>query len=570
LNELVLSILQILGSVGLFLFGMKTTSESLQRLAGERLAGLLQHYAPENLIKGILRGAFINSLIQSSSATSLMTISYVNAGLLSFRKAVNIMMGINIGTAVTTWILALIGSRYMLSSVSLVIIGLFFLLLFSRKNLLKNFAEFAIGFGILLLSTAFLKQSVVQFNAHYPFTAYLSPLINMHYLSILFFLFAGTFATILLQSPSSLLAITLIFFVEGWLSLEAAAALALGENAGTAFHCYRAAKHGNIHAKRAAGFHVFFNVGGVIWIFLFLPFFLALVRNFINVFSLAVPMSENMKMMLLLPVFHGMFHIFNIILWSGFIRVIERYLLDKYPASGKSDDEFHLRYLNNPLMATPELALLEAKKELENFARIIEQMSEALSALLFEKRGNEDAIIQKLMRREEQTDKLELEVVNYLTKLSESELSRTGSQKVRNMLHIANNLERIADIYYQMTKNHSRMEKMGIQFPAEAMHDLKDILGLLYIAIRQMRANMETESAMLKIDVSYEIEDRINAKHKQLTSVNFDRLEKGIYDPRAGVIFMDFINRAERIGDHIVNVNEALIATGEFIVKKIK
>jgi phosphate:Na+ symporter len=221
-------------------------------------------------------------------------------------------------------------------------------------------------------------------------------------------------------------------------------------------------------------------------------------------------------------------------------------------------------------MATPELALLEAKKELENFARIIEQMSEVLSALLFEKRGNEDAIIQKLMRREEQTDKLELEVVNYLTKLSESELSRTGSQKVRNMLHIANNLERIADIYYQMTKNHSRMEKMGIQFPAEAMHDLRDILDLLYIAIRQMRANMETESAMLKIDASYEIEDRINAKHKQLTSVNFDRLEKGIYDPLTGVIFMDFINRAERIGDHIINVNEALIATGEFIVKKIK
>jgi phosphate:Na+ symporter len=555
--------------LGLFVYGMKVTSESLQRIAGERLAKMLQHNTPENFFSGALKGSFINGLIQSSTTTSLMTISFVNAGLLSFRQSMNVIMGINIGTAVTAWLIAILGFRFNLSYFSVALIGISFPLLFSKNYSLKSFAEFVIGLGILLLGAEFLKQVVPVLNANYDVVKHLSPITHSSYLSIIIFLAVGSIATLVLQSSSAVLAIALIFLSQNWLSLEAAAALALGENAGTAYNSYRLAQSGNIHAKRAAGFHVFFNAGGVVWMFLFMPVFLIAVGKMVNTFGLIIPLSESNKIVLSLPVFHTFFNLFNIVLLIGFIPVVERYLHDKYPASGKADDEFHLRYINTSLLATPELALMEAKKELQNFSKIIEQMSEALSTLLFENKGKDEQIIQKLMMREEETDKIELEVINYLTKLSESELSREGSQKVRNMLNIANNLERVADIYYQMTKNYRLMEKMNIQFSEETLHDLKDMLTLLYMAIRQMRQNLEIDGTQLKLEQSYEIEAHINTKHKELTRSNFDRLEKVIYDPRAGIIFMDFVNRSERIGDHIINVNEALASTSGFIVKKV-
>jgi len=569
MSDLILSILQVLGSLGLFVYGMKITSEALQRIAGERLAKLLQHNKPDSFFSGIIKGSFINGLVQSSTATSLMTISYVNAGLLSFNQSMNVIMGINLGSSVTAWLIAVIGFKFTLSNFSVALIGFFFPFIFSKKDILKNLAEFAIGLGILLLGAEFLKEIIPFLNANYNLSEWLMPFTHSGYLSIILFLIIGTIATYVLQSSSAVLAISLIFLIQDWLSLEAAAALALGENLGTAFNTYRIAKGGNIHAKRAAGFHLYFNVGGALWMFLFLPVFLAGIGKMINAFSIVMPISESNKIILALPLFHTLFNLTNIVLLTGFIPVVERYLLDKFPASGKTDEEFHLRYINNSLLATPELALMEAKKELQTFAKIIEQMSEALSTLLFEQNLNNELIIRKLMKREEQTDSLELEVANYLTKLSESELSREGSQKVRSMLNIANNLERVADIYYQMTKNFQRMEKMNVRFPDETMRDIKEMLNLLMTAIRQMRENMEQESDKLKLDRAYEIEEKIDIKHKELTNENFVRLEKGIYDPRAGVIFMDFVNRAERIGDHIVNVNESLVSTGDFLVKKL-
>jgi phosphate:Na+ symporter len=569
MSDLILSVLQVLGSLGLFVYGMKITSEALQRVAGERLAKLLQHNAPDSFFKGIIKGSFINGLVQSSTATSLMTISFVNAGLLSFEQSINVIMGINLGSSVTAWLIAVIGFQFTLSNFSVALIGFFFPFIFSKKDTLKNLAEFAIGLGILLLGAEFLKEIIPFLNTNYNLAEWLMPFTHSGYLSIILFLIIGSIATYILQSSSAVLAISLIFLIQDWLSLEAAAALALGENLGTAFNTHRIAQGGNIHAKRAAGFHLYFNIGGVIWMFLFMPVFLTVIGKMINIFSLVMPISESNKVILSLPLFHTLFNISNIVLLTGFIPVVERYLLDKFPASGKTDEEFHLRYINNSLLATPELALMEAKKELQTFAKIIEQMSEALSTLLFEQNMNNELIIRKLMKREEQTDSLELEVANYLTKLSESELSREGSQKVRSMLNIANNLERVADIYYQMTKNFQRMEKMNISFPDETMRDIREMLNLLNTAIKHMRENMELESDKINLERIYEIESRIDARHKELTSDNFERLEKGIYDPRAGVIFMDFVNRAERIGDHIVNVNEALDSTGGFLVKKI-
>jgi phosphate:Na+ symporter len=541
----------------LFVYGMKITSEALQRVAGERLAKLLQHSASDNFLKGIFKGIFINGLVQSSTATSLMTISFVNAGLLSFEYSMKVLMGINIGSAVTAWIIALLGFEFTLSYFSVGLIGFFFPFLFSKNSSLKNISEFAIGLGILLLGAEFLKEILPYLNTNYHLAEWLTPITHSGYVSIIIFILVGSITTYVLGSSSAVLAITLVFLGQGWLSIEAAAAIALGENIGNALKTNQSAKSGNIYAKRSAGFHMFFNIGGAVWMFLFLPAFLNIVDKLTGFVALFFHLNDNNKIILALPVFHLLFNIVNIILNTGLIPVVERYLLDKYPATAQTDEAFHLRYINHSLLATPELALMEVKKELENFAKIIEQMCEALSKLLFEKNLNDELIISKLMKREKQTDSLELEVANYLTKLSESELSHEGSNKVRNMLNIANNLERVADIFYQMTKSYQILKTMNIEFPAESQHDLKEMLHLVTLSIKNMRASLEAANK-LNHDRAFEIEEKIDVKHKELTEGNFERLKKGLYDPRAGIIFMDLVNRSERIGDHVINVNEAL------------
>lgn len=567
---LITDILYMIGSAGLLVFGMKITSESLQRMAGEHLVRLLQpSESKKNFLSGIWRGFTINALMQSSLVTSSTTISYASAGLLSFHDAMYILMGINLGSSLTAWFIALVNPFFSLTYLSVITVGAFVLFIFFRNYTLKNFAEFGVGIGIFLMGAGLLDEAVkaIQPSSHQD-NAWQHLITHGGYLSVFIFLLIGGACSFFLQSSSSVVVLAMIFYIKKTISLDAAAAWVLGENMGTSLHSMLTARGGNIHAKRAAGFYIFFNIAGLVWIILFLPLFLEFTTAAIEVLELNTSLPTSMTKGLSIPLFHLLFNMVNILLLAGFIPVVERYLLDRYPTSSMADNEFRLRHPSHTLLATPELALVQAKKELQNFARIIEQMSEALSALLFEKGGNEALIIQKLTKREEQTDKLELEVISYLTKLSESELSQSSSMKVSNMLNMANNLERIADIYYQMTKNHKKLEKMNIRLSPEALHDLQELLHLLHMAIRQMRLNMEADASSVQLETAYEIERRINTKHKQLTALNFDRLEKGVYDPRAGLIFMDFINRAERIGDHIINVNEALASKEGFIVKK--
>lgn len=569
MQELVLNILKVLGSLGLFIYGMKVTSETLQRLAGDWISKHLQKSNKGNLFRSIINGTYLNGLIQSSTTSSAMTISLVNSGLLKLRQAMGVIMGINIGTSVTTWLIAMVGFKFILSNFSVLFIGLCFPFLFSKKEHLKNLAEFAIGIGILLLGAEFLKEMLPIINSQYDVLNKMPLILKDGYFSIILFLFLGFIVTYTLQSASGVMAIAVIFLSQGWLSLLATCALCLGENLAISLYTFNISKSGNIHAKRAALFHNIFNVSGTIIFTIFLPLVLLFVSNIVLSLAKLFPINDANKIIMSLPLFHVIFCISHTIIFSFFLTVIEAYLLRKYPTTGKGDEDFHLRFINTSLLATPELALLEAKKELQTFAKIIEQMGFAFSKLLFDKNGNTDLIVQKLMQREEQTDDIELEIANYLTKLSESELSAESSQKIRSMLSIANNLERVADIYYQMTKNYQRMAKMNLRFPEDSLHEIKEMLDLLLTATRQMRENLELETERVKLQESYDVELKINQKRKDYTNNNFDRLERNIYDPRAGVIYMDYISRIERIGDHLINVSEALVSTQGFIVKKV-
>ncbi len=557
-------ILLLAGSLGIFIYGMKIMSEGLQKAAGESLRKVLKGMTA-NRFSGIFTGFFTTAVIQSSSATTVMVVSFVNAGLLTLRESMGVIMGANIGTTITAWLIAIFGFKVMIYEVAIIAVGVAFPFLFSKKSSYRHIAEFFMGFGILFIGLNLLKDSVPDINSNAQILEFITRLTQMGFGSILLFILIGTVLTIVVQSSTASMAITLVLLYKGWIDFPIAAAMVMGENIGTTVTANIAALAGNIHAKRAARFHSIFNILGIFWMVLTLNYFLAgidfMITQFlpghISVFQNSEIGRENATVGLAL--FHTGFNVLNTLLLFAFIPFFEKLVIKMQSPKSEDDEIVKLQFLSTGMMQIPELALAEAKKELQFFGKVIEKMSFSFNALVFENPQNAEAIIQKIKKREQLTDDLEIALVNYLTKVSESDLSQESSQSIPSMLSMANDLERIADIYYQMTKNYERMTASKIKYPVDVMHDLKELLELVYEAIKLMRSNMEKEKKEISMKQVFEVEERINTTRRQLRKSHFKRLEKNIYDAQAGVIFLDYVTRAERIGDHLVNVNEALV-----------
>lgn len=540
----------LLGALGLFIYGMKIMSEGLQKLAGNRLRGVLKGMT-SNRATGVLTGTFVTSVIQSSSATTVMVVSFVNAGLLTLSESMGVIMGANIGTTITAWLVAYLGFKVKIVPIATIMVGLSFPLLFVKKEQLKHLAEFIIGFGILFIGLDFLKDSVPDIKSNPQILEFLNQYTDSGYLSILLFIFIGTLLTVVVQSSSASTAITLIMLNQGWIEYDLAAAMVLGENIGTTITANIAASIGNVYAKRAARFHTLFNLIGVGWMLAVFPFFVP----FIETQALALGLDDKLG----LALFHSSFNLLNVFLLLWFIPYLEKLVIRIQPSKGLGDEEFRLRYISAGLMSTPELSLAEAKKELQIFAKLIDKMSFSFTALLFQKHRDTEAIIEKIKKREEITDDLELELTNYLTKISESDLSRQGSERVRDMLSMANDLERMADIFYMMTKNYQRMDKQNIRFREDVVMELKGLMDKIHDAIKLMRKNMELDDpSQIDMEEVYDLEKEVKSMRKKLVKAHYNRLEKNLYTPMAGVVYLDYVVRGERIVAHIVNVNESL------------
>lgn len=541
---------QLLGALGLFIYGMKIMSEGLQKLAGARLRSVLKGMT-SNRVTGVLTGTFVTTVIQSSSATTVMVVSFVNAGLLTLSESMGVIMGANVGTTITAWLVAFLGFKVKIVPIATMFVGLSFPLLFVKKEFFKHLAEFVIGFGILFIGLDFLKDSVPDLKQNPDMLAFLNQYTNGGFLSIILFVAFGTLLTVVVQSSSASTAITLIMLNNGWIPFELAAAMVLGENIGTTITANIAAAIGNVYAKRAARFHTLFNLIGVVWM--------------LGLFSMYVPFVEGeakaagLDDKLALAVFHSTFNILNVVLLIWFIPYLEKLVVRIQPSKGLGDEEFRLRFISAGLMSTPELSLAEAKKELQIFAKLIDKMSFSFTALLFDRHKDKEAIIEKIRKREDITDELELELTDYLTKVSESDLSRDASERVRDMLSMANDLERVADIYYMMTKNYQRMVKQNIKLPEDVMQELKELLDMVYSGIKLMRKNMELDSIDdIQMKEVYDLESNVKALRKKLVKQHYTRLKKNIYGPMAGVVYLDYVVRAERIVAHIANVNESM------------
>ena len=555
--------LQLICALGIFIFGMKIFSDALQRVAGNKLRGILKGMT-KNRFVGILTGFGTTSITQSSTTTTVMVVSLVNAGLLTFIESTGVIMGANIGTTITAWMVSIFGFKFQITPIAISIIGIFFPFLFSSNNKLKNIAETMIGFGILFIGLEFIKNAVPDVGENPEIFALLNRFTDFGFWSTIIFIFIGTALTLLTQSSSASTTITLVMLVQGWIDFPIAAAMILGENIGTTVTANIAALVGNVHAKRAARFHFLFNVIGVIWMVIVMTPFLIGIDSII---TSVIPDSPSIffdtpeartNATLALSLFHTLFNVINVAILFAFVPLLIR--LVEYIQPEKSGEEsFKLEYINAGLMSSPELSIAQAKKEISQFAKIIEKMHNSLTGLMFKGDKKRRKFIDKIMKREEITDRLEIEIAEYLLKISEnSTLTVDGTRKVRNMHRIINELERLGDLYYQLSKVFERMIDDEQELPDEALEEIKQMMDAVHEAIVLMKANLdEIDSNKISIAQAYQLEEQINGLRDSLRTKHYARLENSAYTLKMGVGYLDVLNRLEKVGDHIINVSEA-------------
>ncbi|MCH8569680.1 MAG: Na/Pi cotransporter family protein [Balneolales bacterium] len=555
--------LQLIGALGIFIFGMKVFSDGLQKVAGNKLRAILKGMT-RNRLTGIFTGFGTTAITQSSTTTTVMVVSFVNAGLLTFVESTGVIMGANIGTTLTAWMVSVFGFKFQITPIAISLIGVFFPFLFVSNLKLRNIAEAMIGFGILFIGLEFIKDAVPDINTNPEIFEFLDSFTNYGYLSLILFVFVGTILTLLTQSSSAATAITLVMLFNGWVSFPIAAAMILGENIGTTVTANIAALVGNVHAKRAARFHFFFNVAGVLWmlavIYPFLNGIDAVMQWFspgsLSVFSDDPAARPNAT--LAISLFHTSFNVLNVIILFAFVPYIIRFVERIQPDKGGADDRFELKYINIGLMSSSELSIEQAKKEISLFAKMIEKMHYGFMGLLYKKPERQRKFIKKMGKREEITDQLEVEIAEYLVQISENtNISSASIRKIRNMQSMINDLERIGDLYYQMTKTFERSLDDDQPIPADALEVLREMLSAVHDAIIIMRDNINAPSGKADLEAAVKAEYRINELRDKLREEHYIRLELGTYSVRAGIIFLDYLNRLEKIGDHIMNVNEA-------------
>lgn len=574
MNEVV-EILKILGSLGIFIYGMYLMSEAIQKIAGPSLRKILSGMT-SNRLSGVMTGFLTTSAIQSSSATTVMVVSFVNAGLLTLVQAIGVIMGANIGTTVTAWLISLLGfGNVKITVIAIVMIGLTFPLLFSKKARLKNFAEFILGFGILFIGLDFLKGSVPDIGSNPGILEFLTNFTELGYFSYIIFILVGAILTLIVQSSSATMAITLALLAQGWIQFDIAAAMVLGENIGTTVTANLASLVGNIHAKRAARFHTVFNLIGVIWMVLVFPFFLVFI-DWLNeaVFGYGVSVLETVDVNSVstdeirtrefattrgLSLFHSVFNIANTVVLFGFAPLLAKLVIRFSPAKDPDDEEHRLQYIGGEFNSPPELLIEQAKKEIGSFGKIIEKMCGNVIVLFFHKEPKKrNKLIKKIERREEFTDHLEIEIGKFLTKLTEQNMSPASSKHLKSMFRIINELESIADTLYRLTKHFENSQDNKKQFPEYVKNELEEYFNQIFEAIQVMHQNLEQDYSKIDLEAAYVSENAINKKMEDLEFEHFQRLGQGTYGVQEGIIYLEFVKGIEKIGDHIININEAV------------
>ena len=555
----IIKFLILLGSLGLFIFGMKIMSDGLQRTAGEKLRKMLGSIT-SNRFKGVFTGFMSTSIVQSSSITTVMTVSLVNAGLINLRQSAGVMMGANIGTTITAWLVLLLGFKVSISSYALVLIALGAPLLFMTFRRSKDLANAIIGFAILFIGLQFLKDAVPNLDKDSALVQFFVNYKDIPFFSNIMFVGLGALVTIVIQSSSAAMALTLTMVSKGIIPFEVACAMVLGENIGTTITAEIASSIGNVHAKRSARIHSLFNIVGVTWMLIVIPLFLDLIGFFIGQSHGLAFDPENTGMANEgIALFHTLFNSANVLLLIGFVPFLVRFAEKTVSSKGDADEEFKLDYISAAGIALPEVAILEAKKEVAKFGQVTTKMNEFIRTLLNDQdKKKRNKMYNKLKKYEEITDRVEIEVANYLDKLSVQEISQEASSQIRSMLSITNDLERIGDIYYQMSKTIEKKDENKIYFLPDQRENLNNMLDILDKAFTEMNTNLSSEYGHISIENAKKYEREINQIRNDLRKSYLEQAEKGEYKFKPGIIYNNLFSSCEKVGDHIINVSEAV------------
>ena len=552
-----LDFLNLLGALGLFLFGMKGMSDGIQKFAGEKLRSIIG-VMTRNRFMGIMTGLIITGIIQSSSATTVMVVGFVNAGLLSLAESIAVIMGANIGTTVTAWLISFLGFSFSISIIAIPVIGIGFPMLFSKKDKLKSFGEFLIGFALLFIGLDFLKNAVPDFSAQARAFEFVKSISNHGILSTLMFVLIGTVVTMIVQSSSAAMALTLIMCNNGWIGFEAGAAFVLGENIGTTITANLAALMGNVYAKRAALAHTFFNVIGVLWMLLLFSPFLELINLGMASINAGSPFYDTRAMVIGLCVFHTAFNSINTLFLVGFVNSLEKLVIKVIPSKGEIDEQFRLEYIGSNIVNTSEINIVEAKKEVIIFAKRIRKMAGYIPTLLGETDEQEFLdLANKIKKHEDIADRMELEIADFLVRISREKVSQEVSRDLRGMLRMISNLEKIADIVYKMSITIQRKNADKAWFTQKQRDNLKQLMDTLNIAFENMIANLELENGKASMQKAIEIESNLNSLRDKIRDEHFISIEKGEYNIKSGLYYNTLYSACEKIGDHIFNINEA-------------
>lgn len=555
--ETLLDVLNFVGALGLFLFGMKLMSDSLQKLAGDKMRAVLSKMT-SNRFSGVLTGAGITTLIQSSSATTVMVVSFVNAGLLKLSGAIAVIMGANIGTTVTAWIISLLGFEFNINMLVYPAIAIAAPFLFIEKR--KSVGEFLIGFALLFMGLEALKGGVPDFTLpqYSGVLEFIASMSGYGYLSILLFVLIGTILTVVVQSSSAMMAITLVMCAKGLIGFEVAAALVLGENIGTTITANMAAMMANATAKRAARAHLMFNVIGVVWMLVLFYPFLYLISwivepnggNGIHLSALSIPVA--------LSLFHSIFNIINTSVLVWFIPSIERIVSKIVPIN--EEEDFRLKFIPTGFMAASELNIEPAKKEIESFSKRVLRMYNFIPELFEEKDEKKfEQLMSRTRKYEEITDRMELEIANYLARVSENELSVNASYEISAMLRIVDNLESIGDSCYQLSIAIDGKKKQNISFTDEMTENLRTMFAFVREAVEVMNSNLSESYINVNGSKAKELESKINNYRDKLRTEHTEAIKNNDYSYQTGICYSNLYAQCEKLADFAINVTEAML-----------
>ncbi len=545
--------LRLIGSLALFLYGMKIMSEGLQKFAGDSLRRILTAMTT-NRVTGMLTGVLITALIQSSSATTVMVVSFVNAGLLTLTQSIGVIMGANIGTTVTAWLISALGFKVDIAAFALPLLAFALPLFFSGKSSRKSIGEFVFGFAFLFMGLQSLKANAPDLGANPEMLAFVQNYTDMGFFSIILFLFIGAILTMIVQASAATMAITLIMCANGWIDYHLGVALVLGENIGTTITANLAALTGNTQARRAALAHLVFNVFGVMWVLvLFYPFTNAVswfVTHVMKVSDPAVAVSFK------LAAFHTAFNISNTFIMIWFVSLIEKTVCTLIKPKVE-DEEYRLRYITGGMLSTAELSILQAHKEISLFAERTARMFNMVKELFYEK--NEETFL-KTYSRIEKYENISDRIANYLTEVSEGRLSSESKEEIRIMLRAVSEIESIADSCNNLARSIKRRNEFKSEFTEEQNKHLDHMFELVSGALNRMNLILhKPELVHDDINPSYNIENEINNYRNQLKSRNIEDINNKLYQYQDGVYYMDMVSESEKLGDYVLNVVQAVI-----------